>query len=281
MKQVQYFTCSVFVMELRISKIVASRSCKVGYISIFSSSNVKDIRNTGKCWQLLESNRFANSSTLFWSSNFNFRDKTISRVIINIQWEYLKISTSGEHYLTWFEMRVDALLKKESSFFSFTLFSVSLLLNSWMILGSQVLMTWSSVLLQSAAIFSCRLLQSTGPELLHHNRMFRHPWMLISPMSPSLFVLTYRLKDQPELWMKMSGSQDPGQFAVLDEAGANLFSLFYGFWWNSHAKFWVLQEFCKICFNSQSGGEGKYDKMYSDHFRWIMSPYSAFITVTM
>lgn len=64
-EHVQYFTCSVFVMEVRISKIVASRSCEVGYISIFSSSNVKDIRNMGKCWQLLESNRIANSSTLF------------------------------------------------------------------------------------------------------------------------------------------------------------------------------------------------------------------------
>lgn len=167
-EHVQYITCSVFVMEVRISKIVASRSCKVGYISIFSSSNVKAIRNMGKCWQLLESKRIANSSTLFWSRNFNLGDKTISWVTINIQWEYCRISTSGEHYLTWFEMRVDALLKKESSFFSFTLFSVSSLLNSWMILGCQVLMTWSSVLLQSAAIFSCRLLQSTGPELLNH-----------------------------------------------------------------------------------------------------------------
>lgn len=93
-EHVQYFTCIVFVMEVRISKIVASRSCKVGYISIFSSSNVKDIRNMGKCWQLLESNRIANSSTLFWSRNFNLGDKTMSRIIINIQWEYFKISTT-------------------------------------------------------------------------------------------------------------------------------------------------------------------------------------------
>lgn len=164
----QSFTCSVFVMEVRISKIVASRSGKVGYISIFSSSNVKDMRNMGKRWELPDSNRVANSSTLFWSRNFNLGEKAISRVITHIQWEQFEIPTGGEHHLTWFEMRVDALLKKESSFFSFTLFSVSSLRNSWMIWGSQVLMIWSSVLLQSAAIFSWRLLQSTGPELLHH-----------------------------------------------------------------------------------------------------------------
>lgn len=126
----------------------------------------------GKRWRLLESNRTANSSTLFWRRNFNLGDKTISRVINNTRWE--NVSTSGELYPTWFEMRVEALLKKESSFFSFTLFSVSSLLNSWMILGSQVVMTWSSVLLQSAAILSCRLLQSTGPELLHHKVSTEH-----------------------------------------------------------------------------------------------------------
>ena len=43
-------TCIVFVMELRISKMAASRSCRVGYISIFSSSKVKAMRKSGKRW---------------------------------------------------------------------------------------------------------------------------------------------------------------------------------------------------------------------------------------
>lgn len=176
-------------MIARISIAVASRSCVVGYISIFSSSNVKDIRNMGKRWELLESNRIANSSTLLWSRNFNLEEtikdhyplSLLSRII-------LEIPTCGQHDLTWLEMSVDALLKKESSFFSLTLLSVSSLLNKWMIWGNQVVMTWSSVLLQSAAIFSCRLLQSTGPELLHHNVwIVRHHFTLISSTFAAFF----------------------------------------------------------------------------------------------
>lgn len=73
--RVRCFTCRVFVMIARISRTVDSRSCVVGYISIFSSSNVKDMRNMGKRWELLESNRIANSSTLLWSRNFNWGEE--------------------------------------------------------------------------------------------------------------------------------------------------------------------------------------------------------------
>lgn len=95
-------------------------------------------------------------------------------------------------------------------------------------------MTWSSVLLQSAAIFSCRLLQSTGPELLHHTVLTKCLENLNADLTnlswqPFFFVLTNILKDQPELWTKTSGSQGPGRFAGLGEAGANLFLFFYGF----------------------------------------------------
>lgn len=65
------FTCSVLVMELRILKTAASRSCGVGYISIFSSSNVKAIWKSGKQWRLLGSKRPTNPSTFVCSRDFN------------------------------------------------------------------------------------------------------------------------------------------------------------------------------------------------------------------
>lgn len=67
-------------------------------------------------------------------------------------------------------MRVDAQLKKESSFSSLTLFGVSLLVSKWMTLGNQVFMIRSSVFLHSRAILFCRLLQSTGPEALNQQK---------------------------------------------------------------------------------------------------------------
>lgn len=123
--------------------------------------------NAGSCW----------SQTGLWTPlhfseagiSTGRKDKRPLSLLSLLSRIILEIPTCGQHDPTWLEMSVDALLKKESSFFSLTLLSVSSLLNKWMIWGNQVLMTWSSVLLQSAAIFSCRLLQSTGPELLHHN----------------------------------------------------------------------------------------------------------------
>lgn len=190
----------------------------------------------GKRWELLESNRVANSSTLFWSRNFNLGEKTISRVIINIRWEYFKNLHQrwAWSHLIWDEG--GCTFKEGVQLFVFH--SVQCLFTSKQLddfgkPGTHDMIFCPFTVCSNFFLEALTIHRPWAPSSQSVNGKLRHLWMLISSVSPTqtfFLVLTNILKDQPELWTKTSGSRNPGQFAVLDEAGANLFLLFYGSW---------------------------------------------------
>lgn len=81
--------------------------------------------------------------------------------------------STKHHHPTWLDMRVDAQLKKDSSFSSLISPSVSLHVTKLMTLGNQVFMMLSSILIHSMAILFRKLLQSTGPKALKPKKLYQ------------------------------------------------------------------------------------------------------------
>lgn len=142
----------------------------------------------GKRWELLESNRVANSSTLFWSRNFNLGEKTISRVIIDIPWEYFKNlhQRRAWSHLIWDEG--GCTFKEGVQLFVFH--SVQCLFTSKQLddfgkPGTHDMIFCPFTVCSNFLLEALTIHRPWAPSSQSVNGKLRHLWMLISSLSPT------------------------------------------------------------------------------------------------